>query len=46
MGSKLSKNNDEEVKIEPQYWGANRNKKKLIMVQTHFQTENIDSTII
>ena len=51
MGSKLSKSNEEEVKIEPQYWGTNTKKNNNIKndsntFSTCQQTENIDSTII
>ena len=51
MGSKLSKTNEEEVKIEPKYFGRNAKKNKNIKndsdaFSTSQQTENIDSTII
>ena len=51
MGSKLSKSNDEEVKIEPQYWGTNTNKEASINDSDTFSTsqqtqDNIESSII
>ena len=52
MGSKLSKSNDEEVKIEPQYWGTNTNKKTIKYDSDTYSTtsqqtqENKESTII
>ena len=51
MGSKLSKTNDEEVKIEPQYWGTNTNKNEIKYDSDTFSTsqqtqENTESTII
>ena len=51
MGSKLSKSNDEEVKIEPQYWGTNTNKEANINDSETFSTsqqtqDNIESSII
>ena len=51
MGSKLSKTNDEEVKIEPQYWGTNTNKNEIKYDSDAFSTsqqtqENTESTII
>lgn len=50
MGSKSSKNNDEEVKIEPQYWGTNtiknNDKYDSNTFSTSQQTEKIESSII
>ena len=50
MGSKLSKSNNEEVKIEPQYWGTNTNKNNnkydSETFSTSQQTENIESSKI
>ena len=51
MGSKLSRSNDEEVKIEPQYWGTNTNKEANINDSDTFSTsqqtqDNIESSII